>query len=548
MASPCVYRVALRRNQLVFFFTTFDFGFYNHMYFRYESKTKGYSMNEMLLELKGIRKTFPGVKALDGVDFILRRGEVHALVGENGAGKSTLIKIVTGVHKPDEGTILLDGKAITIDSPHRSRELGIGVIYQETSLFPDFSVMGNLFAGWEPRRGIFRSVDYRKMKSDAEAIFARLQTDIDVTSEVSSLGIAQKQMVEIAKALSFKSRVLIMDEPTAALSQKEVDALFKAIAALKAEGVSIIYISHRLEEIYRIADRVTVLRDGKYVADAEVADADTDKLVSWMVGRSMDCFYPKMETTIGEPVLEVRGLTQKGLIEDASFQVRAGEILGLAGLAGSGRTELALAIVGFTAPDSGKILVDGVEARIADYCDAMDLGLVYVSEDRGKLGLVLPMSVQQNITLATLRRISRFTFIDSKAEASICREYIERFSIKTPEENFVVGKLSGGNQQKVAVSKALAAEPKVLILDEPTRGVDVGAKAEIHRIISELSAKGLAIIMISSELPEVLGMSDRILVLRRGRIIGEVMRQDATQEKVIAMALGTEIKDGKNDE
>lgn len=491
-----------------------------------------------VLELKQICKSFPGVNALQGVDFSLDAGQVHAVVGENGAGKSTLIKIIAGVFKPDTGSIFLYGNRVEIATPNEAHRLGISVIYQETSLFPDLTVMENLFIGREPVKGVWKAIQYKKMREDAAQVFNSLETEIDVEENVSSLGIAQKQMVEIAKALSFNSRILIMDEPTAALSQKEVNALFKIIRKLKERGVSIIYISHRLEEIYEIADRVTVLRDGAYIADAPVREVDNQKLISWMVGRPLDSFFPKMKTVIGETVLAVKDLRQTGVFQNINFELHRGEILGISGLASSGRTELAQALTGFEPSDGGEILIDNRKAHFRNYSEAVAQGIIYVSEDRGKLGLVLPLKVKENVTLSMLQRICRYGFINFPEEERISGEFINQLQIRTPGPNFVVANLSGGNQQKVSVARALATQPKVLILDEPTRGVDVGAKAEIHKIISQLAGEGLAIIMISSELPEILGMSDRIIVMRKGRFVGEFSREEATQQKIISLALG----------
>jgi ABC-type sugar transport system ATPase subunit len=491
-----------------------------------------------VLELKQISKSFPGVNALQEVSFSLEAGKVHAVVGENGAGKSTLIKIIAGVYQPGAGTIFLNGNQVNIATPNEAHRLGISVIYQETSLFPDLSVMENLFIGREPVKGFLKAIQYKKMKEEAKEIFDSLETEIDMEEKVSFLGIAQKQMVEIAKALSFRSRILIMDEPTAALSQKEVKALFGIISLLKERGVAIIYISHRLEEIYEIADRVTVLRDGTYIATAPVKEVDNRKLIAWMVGRPLDSYFPKTKADIGATVLLVKDLRQTGVLQDINLELHRGEILGISGLASSGRTELAQALTGFAPPDSGEILIENRKVHFRNYSEAVARGIIYVSEDRGKLGLVLPMKVKENVTLSMLKNICRFGFIDFKEEERICNQFISQLQIRTPGPDFTVANLSGGNQQKVSVSRALATRPKVLILDEPTRGVDVGAKAEIYKIISQLAGEGLAIIMISSELPEILGMSDRIIVMRKGRFAGEFSREEATQQKIIALALG----------
>ena len=493
-----------------------------------------------VLELKNIEKRFPGVTALKDMHLVLKKGEVHAVCGENGAGKSTLMKIITGVYHPDEGEMLLNGERVVIKEPNDAYSKGIAIIYQETSLFPDMTVLENLFLGHEPVKrhfGIIKSIDYGAMRVKAADIFNKLGMQVDLDITVSELGVAAKQMVEIAKALTYEANILILDEPTAALTNKEVKALFEVVKRLKSEGVSMLYISHRLDEIFEIADRVTVIRDGLYVTTADVGEVNNEQLISWMVGRKVESLYPKSDVKSGDVALRVKGLCQEGLLKNVDLELRFGEVLGIAGLAGSGRTELAHAICGITRPDSGEIFLNGEPLSIRNYRQALDIGIVYASEDRKDNGLVIPMSVKENISLPLLRRLSRFSFINFKEEEKISRKYIEQLSIKAPDSDFIVENLSGGNQQKVSVAKSLAAGPKVLIMDEPTRGVDVGAKAEIHRIISDLAKAGLAIILISSDLPEVLGMSDRVYVMRNGAIAGEFRREEATQEKVLAVAL-----------
>ena len=491
---------------------------------------------EYILQLENIVKTFPGVRALSGMRLSLKKGEIHAIVGENGAGKSTLIKIISGVNQPDSGRIIYDGKEICIHNPQHAKELGISVIYQETSLFPDLTVMENIFMNQFPRRG--GCIDYSEMKRRASELFERLCTPIDVTVKVSALGIAMKQMVEIAKAMAYDTKILIMDEPTAALSEREVEALFRITRMLKKQGTSIIYISHRLEELFQIADTATVIRDGEFVFAAPVSELNKAKIIAGMVGRTIDALFPKIDVKPGKVVLSAKDLSQPGVIHNASLYVRQGEILGISGLAGAGRTELAMLICGLQKAKSGSIELEGKPVKIRSYREALQHGIVYVSEDRAKYGLELPMTVCENISFAMLRRISKWIFINRNKERELSTGFIQKLAIKAPSEEFVVGNLSGGNQQKVSVAKALACVPKLLILDEPTRGVDVGAKAEIHRIISQLANEGLSIILISSELPVIIGMSDRILVMRNGRIVGEFSREDATQENVMATALG----------
>ena len=499
---------------------------------------------EVVLRMEGINKAFPGVQALSNMTLDLRHGEVHAVCGENGAGKSTLMKLITGVYQPDSGTMTLNGERLVVRNPNDAYAKGIAIIFQETSLFPELTILENIFMGHEltrplPGLGRFgRRLDYGSMRTKAGEIFGRLGMALDLEARVTDLSVAVKQMVEIAKALSFDSRILILDEPTAALTSKEVDTLFDTIRRLKAHGVSMLYISHRLDEIFQIADRVTVIRDGEFVSTEQVGRVTRDRLVSWMVGRTLHNLYPKEDVPIGEVVLEARGIRQKGVLDGVDLTLRRGEILGLSGLAGAGRTELALVLCGLSRPDAGEIRVDGQRHAIHSYREAMERGIVYVSEDRQKYGLVVPMTVAENVTLPLLRRISSaFGLVDVGREQEITRSYVESLSIKTPGGDFVVSNLSGGNQQKVSVAKALATEPRILILDEPTRGVDVGAKSEIHRIISDLARQGKAIIMISSDLPEVLGMSDRVLVMKNGRKQGELGRGALTQESILHMAL-----------
>lgn len=489
------------------------------------------------LELHEIQKAFGGVTALRGVDFTLRVGEVHAIVGENGAGKSTLIKIIAGVHKPDSGEIILNGEPIRFKSPQDSLARGISVIYQETSLFPDLSVLENIFAGNLPVKGLLKRVDYKQMEKRAREILGIVNLNIDVNLAAYELSIAQRQMVEIAKALSQNAKILIMDEPTAALSHKEVDSLFRLIGKLKEQGVSIIYISHRLEEIYRTADRVTVLRDGTHIKTLSTSEVTSGELISMMVGRKVENLFPKDEHEIGSPLMEVEGYTQAGIIHDVHFKLQKGEILGFAGLVGAGRTELAMLIAGIIRKDSGVLRLDGKIVDIRSYRDALANGIVYVSEDRQKIGLIAAMSIKDNIALPLLSIISHKGIVDRRMEQEIADKYIEKLAIKAPHRNFKVGNLSGGNQQKVSVAKGLASKPKILILDEPTRGVDVGAKSEIHAIINQLSQQGMSIILISSELPELIGMCDNIIVMREGKCVANIPRNEATQEKIIAYAI-----------
>jgi rhamnose transport system ATP-binding protein len=491
-----------------------------------------------ILELSGISKAFAGVRALQGVSFDLRAGEVHAIVGENGAGKSTLIKVITGAHAPDEGTMTVLGQSVDRNDPVISRSLGIAAIYQQPALFPDLTVAENVALGLEPP-GPWRVVNWRERRERARRLLAQVGAAIDPETEVRRLSMPEQQLVEIARALGEEARILIMDEPTASLTDQEVDRLFRVIADLKARGVGIIYISHRLEELPRVADRVTALRDGRLVGTRRIDEVDRAGLIRMMVGRELSSVFPKRPVEPGEIVLEARGLGCRALgVHDVSFQVRVGEMLGVAGLIGAGRTELARVLFGLDPADAGQIRIDGRDVTIGSPAGAVELGLALVPEDRRHHGVILAMSVASNATLATLRAISRLGLIDFGRERAVAAELVSRLGVKTASIAAPVGELSGGNQQKVALARWLAANPRVLILDEPTQGVDVGAKAEIHRLMGELAAKGLAIVMISSELPEILGMSDRIAVMRGGTIVGTLDRADATQEAILELALG----------
>ena len=491
------------------------------------------------LRLEHIVKRFPGVIALKNVDFSLEFGEVHAICGENGAGKSTLMKVVCGVYAPDEGKIYLDGSEVNFTNPNEAYEKGVAIIFQETSLFEEITVLENMFLGHEIQKyiGWFKVIDYAEMQKKAIDIFEKLNTKIDLNEKIKNLGMAQKQMVEIAKALTYDAKVLILDEPSASLTQREVDALFRVLENLKREGLALVYISHRLEEIFEICDRVTVIRDGEYISTKNVSATSKDELVADMVGRKMDSYYPKIAPVIGEKMLEVEHLYDDGFLNDVSFFARKGEILGFAGLAGAGRTELMLSICGFSRKAAGRVILNGKELNIVNYREAKQQGIAYVSEDRGKLGLVTRMSVKNNISMPQMENISAYGFLSEHRENELSNKYIKELGIKAPDGDFMVDNLSGGNQQKVSVSKALALQPEVLILDEPTRGVDVNSKAEIYKIISDLTRKGFTILMVSSELPELIGMCDRIYVMREGAIAGYFDREEVTQEKILKIAL-----------
>ncbi|MCY3864008.1 MAG: sugar ABC transporter ATP-binding protein [Chloroflexi bacterium] len=499
-------------------------------------------MTDALLELRGIDKNFPGVHALKDAQFDVRRGEVHALIGENGAGKSTLIKIIAGVYQPDKGEIWLDSEPVAFSNPRESHSAGIATIYQELGLYPELSVAENIFMGHAPKtkRFGFETIDWETMERGAEALLADLNIDnLDVGAKVGALNVGNRQRVEIAKALSLDAQILIMDEPTAALTESDVEQLFSIVRLLRERGVSIIYISHRLNEVFELADRVTVLRDGEYIGTRAVPETSEAELISMMVGRTIENLFPKQAAAIGDVVLEARHLNRPPLTRDVSFSVRAGEIVGLAGLVGSGRSETAQVIFGVLPAESGEIWLNGENVKITRPSEAVDFGIGYVPEDRGHQGLIREMTIRENTSMAVLETVSKRNFISRAKERALANGAIRQLSIRATGPDQITNKLSGGNQQKVVVSKWLASNPKLLIMDEPTRGIDVGAKAEIHRLMSRLAAEdGLAILMISSELPEILAMSDRILVMREGRLVGEFTRAEATQEMIAHAMMG----------
>lgn len=493
-------------------------------------------MAEPILKVNEIHKRFPGVHALRGVSFEVLPGEIHALLGENGAGKSTLIKTIAGVHRPDSGSIAVDGKTVTFNNPREAQQNGVATMYQELSLYPDLTVAENIFVGHAPRRkiGPFNIVDWDTMYRRAGELLAELEImDMDVKRLVGTLNVGNRQRVEIAKALSMNARLLIMDEPTAALTESDVENLFKIVRLLRERGVGIIYITHKLIEVFELADRVTVLRDGEYIGTKQVSETNERELISMMVGRTIDNLFPKQPSEIKDVVLEVKNLVREPHTRNVSFQVRAGEIVGLAGLVGSGRSETAQVIFGILSAQSGEILINGKKLHIHHPSQAVKHGIAYVPEDRGTQGLVREMNIRENISMAILGKVSSNTFINYKKETDIAQNAITQFGIRAYSTEQITNNLSGGNQQKVVVGKWLSSEPRLLIIDEPTRGVDVGAKSEIHRLMSELAAeRGIAILMISSELPEILGMSDRVLVMRSGEIVAEFSREEATQEKI----------------
>lgn len=489
-----------------------------------------------ILQMNHISKSFPGVRALDDVSLTVMPGEVHALMGENGAGKSTLMKTLAGAHHPDSGEIWLDGQQVTIDTPQRALDLGISIIYQELNLVPHLSIAENIFLGREPRL-LPGWVDSGKMQREAQALMDSLGMGLDVRRQVGPLPVAQRQMVEIAKATSRGARIIAMDEPSATLTDHELENLWKLIERLTAQGVGVIYISHRMDEVFQIAQRVTVLRDGKSVGTGLIGELSREDILRLMVGREIDESFPKVTAPRGRPVLEVRGLSRRGVLHDINLTVHAGEVVALAGLVGSGRTEIARCVFGADRWSTGEMRVDSKQVTPRGPSDAIAAGIGFVTEDRKEQGVLLPMTIRENVSMASLRAVSSLGFVRSKAERAEARDAVTRLRVRTPSVEQRVGNLSGGNQQKVVIAKWLQIHPKVLILDEPTRGIDVGAKREIYQIMNELTAQGVGILMISSELPEVLGMADRIIVVREGCIAGELDRADATQEKVGALAL-----------
>lgn len=492
-------------------------------------------MSENILELKNISKSFSGVEVLHEVSFALRPGEVHALLGENGAGKSTLVKIITGVHQPDKGEILLKGERVHFNDARESRQAGIAAIYQELSLFPDLDVAENIFAGRQPVTS-GRRVDWRKLYAEAGRLLDSLGVTLDLKQKARTLSIAQQQMVEIARAFSINAQILIMDEPTSSLTLHEVDDLFRLVRRLRAEGTAIIFISHRLEELFALADRVTVLRDGSYVGTKLLNEVTRDDLIRMMVGRTITNLFPKQDVRAGDVVLKVENLTRAGSFYDVSFELRRGEILGLAGLVGAGRTNVARAIFGVEPPTTGKIEIEGREVAITSPQQAIELGLAYVPEDRQLHGLIPAMPLTPNISLPMLPHYAQMGWLQDKLERKSAYDAALQMEVRANNVWQLARELSGGNQQKVVLAKWLSTKPHILILDEPTRGIDVGTKAAVHGLMSNLAAEGMAILMISSELPEILGMSDRVIVMREGHVTGHFARAEATQENIISAA------------
>ena len=494
-------------------------------------------MSEYVLELKGITKIFPGVKALNNVQFQLKPGEVHALMGENGAGKSTFIKVITGVHKAEEGEMYLFGKKVDFRGPKDAQQAGIAAVYQHPTSYPDLTVTENIIINHEiNKNGI---IQWKQMNREAKEYLDQLDADFKPTVEMGALSVAQQQMVEIAKAISTHAKIIILDEPTAALTASESEKLYRIVDKLREEGVSIIFISHRFEDMYRLATRVTVFRDSQYIGTYDVNGITNAELIKHMVGREINDLFPKPEVSPGEEMLRIEDFSRTGYFRDINMKVRAGEIVGLTGLVGAGRTEVMESLCGVTRPDAGRVFLQGKETVIKSPSDAMNNGIVLLPEDRQKTGLILSWGLGRNVTLPVINKLTRKGFIDEKAENELSKKFLEDVDTKAVTIFDAASSLSGGNQQKVVVAKALAQDNmKVIIMDEPTKGVDVGAKAEIYQIMGELAQQGFAIIMISSEMPEILGMCDRIYVMSNGRVTGELLRADATQEKILEFAMG----------
>lgn len=494
-------------------------------------------MPEFVLELRGIKKTFPGVTALDQVHFQLKPGEIHALMGENGAGKSTLIKIITGVHPPDEGEILLYGVKAEIKNPRVAQEVGIAAIYQHVTSFPDLSVTENIFIGHEKVQKGTRRLLWNEMHTIAGGILQELGANIDPRMQMGALSIAEQQIVEVAKALSTDAKIIIMDEPTAALTKRESEELYRITEQLKRKGVSILFITHRFEDMHRLADRVTVFRDGKYIGTWGVQEISQEELIVAMVGREIKTLYPKKEKGIGEEILRVEKLGKTGFFADISFTLHRGEILGLTGLVGAGRSEVCQAIFGITSLDKGKIFLEGKEVNIKNPRDAINLGIGYLPEDRQKQGLILDWQIDRNISLLELKRFAKYSWLLPKREVVEAKTLAEKLNVKAKSIFDLVGSLSGGNQQKVVFAKFLSAKLKIIILDEPTKGVDIGAKTAIYEMIHALAEQGYGVVLISSEMPEIIGLSDRIVVMREGRVTAILKKEEATQEIILEASM-----------
>lgn len=508
------------------------------MFYKYLLK-KGeiYLEDNILLRISGITKVFPGTKALSEVGLTVKKGEIHALMGENGAGKSTLMNIIAGVFPQDEGTIYFDGKEVYFNNPKEAQEAGIGFVHQELSLCPHLSVAENVYIGRLPK-AMGDIVDFVKLHSDCEEALRIFKTNVKPQQKVNELNVAEQQVVEIAKATSFNCKLLILDEPTSSLTEAETEVLFDVIRHLKSIGISILYISHRMAEIFRICDTISVLRDGQYVGTVDVKDTDSDNIIKMMVGRTISNLYPQKSTDIGDELLKVENFSTEGIFKDINFTLRKGEVLGFAGLVGSGRSEIMRAICGIDPKSSGEVYLEGKKIDIKNYRDSIDAGIGYLTEDRKAQGLFLNLSVLKNVTAACLKKAVKGLLIKKEVETAIGEKYVKILNIKVANLNQPVNSLSGGNQQKGMIARWLAIEPKIIIMDEPTRGIDVGSKAEIHKLLRQLVKDGIGVIMISSEMPEIIGMCDRVAVVHEGRITGILESNELQEERIMAHASG----------
>jgi len=493
-----------------------------------------------MIEMTGISKAFDGNTVLKDVQFSLQKGEIHALMGENGAGKSTLMKILTGIHAHDTGEIKLNGELVNFKNPKEAERAGIAVIHQELNILPDLTVAENLFLGNEKVYGKSGILKTKQMNAEAKKILSALGLDEDVKTLTGELSVGKQQIIEIAKAMSSNAEVIIMDEPTAALTDREIESLFETIKGLQANGVSFVYISHRMEEIFSICDRITILRDGDFVGVKKIRDTSFDEIVQMMVGRQLGERFPARNSAIGEVKLAAQGLTRNGCFEDISFELRKGEVLGISGLMGAGRTEVVQSLFGYRKLNKGSLVLDGKPVKIKNPQQAIKLGLGYVTEDRKSEGLIVEFSVKENLSLTNFQKVSSNGILNTRNEKELYESMVERLGVRVSGPEQAAKSLSGGNQQKVVIAKWLGIEPEVLILDEPTRGVDVGAKKEIYNIINELAERGVAILMISSELPEIIGMADRVLVMHEGNLMAELSKDEMTQEKIMHYATGGE--------
>lgn len=492
--------------------------------------------NECILEFRGISKSFTGVKALSDISFQIRRGEVHALMGENGAGKSTLMKILSGAYIRDSGKIFVDGKEAVIRNTADSEKLGIAIIYQELNLIPELSVAENIFLHRQPKKGLF--VDWKQMNEEAAKVLKQINVELDTRTTVASLSVAQQQMVEIAKAISLRSRVLIMDEPTSALTEGETKKLFQVIANLKQQGITMVYISHRMEEIFEICDSFSVMRDGAYIAGGRISEVTVDKLIEYMVGRSLSQVFPKKQNIIGDVVMEAENISSGNEVKDVSFYLKKGEILGFAGLVGAGRTETLKAVFGADPKSKGKVKLNGKVVSIHSPKDAIHWGIGFVPEDRKREGLVTELSVMDNVVMAKMENSMTHGMFSLRKAKDLCRNYIDSLMIKTPSEKQLAKYLSGGNQQKVVLAKWLNCSPEIIVLDEPTRGIDINAKMEIYHIIVKLAEEGKSIILVSSEMQEIIGLCDRVYVMCEGKVAGTLKKEELTQQKIMSYATG----------